>query len=114
MHALQRNLVIPGIAGINLVLCQPVRFSAEAADAFTAAQKVCEILSLYPLQLLGSGAVFQESSHLLIDRFFYLIEGMPGPRRDLHYELAADLTCVGINSDVTGNLVVVNQPLIEA
>src|SRR5208337_5370553 len=50
-HALERDLVTVGVAGVDRVLGQPVGFSAEPANTLHAAEEARQVLCLYTLQL---------------------------------------------------------------
>ena len=64
-------------------------------------------------QLIGSGPIFQESSHLLVDSLLYLVESVSRARRNLNDKLAAYFPRIHEDAYVAGDLVVVNQPFVQ-
>ena len=108
---------LPECAGIILVdgICrEDVGFATKAANTFEAAHESRSILSFDPLQFVISNAVFQESFNFLIQRLFNCFHIATRLHRCHGHEHSTDFIANYASLRRSGNLVVVNQALIEA
>src|SRR5215467_5846646 len=97
----------------NLVARELIGLSTETANALDTADEVGLILRLHASELFRGGSVFEKSCQLLIQFFFHLCQVASGLCRRLDAELARDFAQVNERVCRGGDLVVVNQALVE-
>src|SRR6202020_3587023 len=87
--------------------------AAESTDALGATNKGGLILYFHALQFFGSWTLFQEAGQFFVDLFFYLFKTEARSGGDLNIKLSGDFVGVGKGGDVGGDLVVVDEALVE-
>src|SRR6267378_3621795 len=102
-----------GAAREYLVPRQHVGLAAEAADPLDAADEVRTRLRLDPTQLTGGRTCLDEARELCVDRPLHTREIAARLRRGANHELPADLPEINVCVHVGGDLVVVDEPLVE-
>src|SRR5436189_2978857 len=111
--ALPGDLVVVGVAGVDLVHRQYVGLAAEPADPLDPANEAGAILGLDAPQLARRRARAEELRELLIDRALdagQVAARLCGPA---YPEAAPDLAQVHVGSDIGRDLLVVHEPLVE-
>ncbi len=113
-HPRQGRLVEVGCSAVDLVRRQDVGLAAEAADPLDPADEVGPVLRLHAPHLLGRRALGEQAGQLFVDGALHVGQLGVGARRPDDVDLAADLPQVDERVHGRGDLVVVDQPLVEA
>ena len=113
-RARQACLVEVRTAAPDRALRQDVGLAAEAADPLDAAHEAGQPLDARAIELVRRDAVLQQPGELLVDRLLHLCQLAAGPCRGLDHEGAADLGSALERRDVGRDLLVVDQPLVQA
>ena len=138
MNTLLGDFISVRTAEKNFAAGENVGFAAEAADALGAPDECGFILNFHAREFFGSGAVFEESGQLFIDLFFNFVEirlhfvrrlgcvtqpvlellhfvrRLAGTRGDLNCKLPSNFIGVSISDGGSGDLIVVDQALVQA
>ncbi len=110
----QGNSVSVGAAAKNLAAGQDIRLAAKTADAFTAADETSQELHAHFFQFLGFRPRGQKTLQFLIDRPFHLVRFHSRLHVDLDGKKPGNLAIVDVNTHFSGNLVIVDQALVQA
>ena len=112
-HAIEPHLIEVGPPHEDLPQGQHVRLATEPADPLDPADEPGPVLRLHPAQLGRRGAAGEKPSQLLIHRLLHPGQIDAGTGGGLDGEHAADLAEIQRGRDVGGDLVVIDQPLVE-
>ena len=109
-----RRLVAVGTAEVDLAGREHVGFAAEAADPFDAANEAGPRARLRPRQFGPGRPRGEEGLEFLVEDGLDLCEVLAGPGGRDDDEQAAELAGHDEGAHIGGDLIVVDQPLVEA
>src|SRR5687767_4506178 len=94
--------------------CQDVRLSSEAPDPFSATYEIGKDLCTHTFEFILSGRRSKKLLYFLVDTLFDLLQIAAGLGRRLNDKETSDLTLVEKSTNVSCDLLVVDQAFVES
>src|SRR5262249_43261700 len=102
------------VATKGLIHSEDVGFAAESTDALDAADEAGDFSGFDALQFFPRRPFGQEAGDFFVNGLLDFRQIAAGFGRGHDAELAADFPIVNVSRDVGGDLLVINQPFVEA
>ncbi len=114
LYILQHLFIVRGVAEIGLVGSEDIGYTTESSDAFHPFDEVREIISLDPCEFVLCRAFLHQPVYLIQENLLDLLPVFPGFHVGVGDKFTCNFTGRLVSDHRTGNLVLVNHPLVKS